>query len=256
VIRYLSFLLLMVKLALSLSNGCCEGCTNPWYERFRVQKNWITSVIFNKYLQCILAARILTVDFVVCTLAVKKKKSGQVSICRIGPFPCKRCEKVTGNKDDAYIVCFPLIHVNVTLFSYCYHENMILLTPVAAQCSKLCASKGWRYNLIHSFNWKGGMEIKIHGDRGKEWSPLNFNRSFPPVEEQKWRNKIIIKKTGHRQYLKVETLQEKLVKLRILWHEHMLCLDNRVTLKPSKWECEMTTENIYVRQTMKHILKE
>jgi hypothetical protein len=39
-------------------------------------------------LQCVLAARILTVDFVVCTLAVKKK-SGQVSICRIGPFPCK-----------------------------------------------------------------------------------------------------------------------------------------------------------------------
>jgi hypothetical protein len=38
----------------------------------------------------ILAARILTVDFVVCTPAVKKKKSGQVSTCRIGPFPCKR----------------------------------------------------------------------------------------------------------------------------------------------------------------------
>jgi hypothetical protein len=29
---------------------------------------------FKKYLQCVLAARILTVDFVVCTLAVKKKK--------------------------------------------------------------------------------------------------------------------------------------------------------------------------------------
>jgi hypothetical protein len=28
-------------------------------------------------------------DFVVCTLAVKKKKSGQVSTCRIGPFPCQ-----------------------------------------------------------------------------------------------------------------------------------------------------------------------
>jgi hypothetical protein len=42
-------------------------------------------------LQCVLAARILTVDFVVCTLAVKKK-SGQVSICRIGPFPCKTDE--------------------------------------------------------------------------------------------------------------------------------------------------------------------
>jgi hypothetical protein len=39
-------------------------------------------------LQCILAAKILTVDVVVCILAVKKK-SGQVSTCRIGPFPCK-----------------------------------------------------------------------------------------------------------------------------------------------------------------------
>jgi hypothetical protein len=39
-------------------------------------------------LQCVLAAKILTVDFVVCTLAVKKK-SGQVSTCRIGPFPCQ-----------------------------------------------------------------------------------------------------------------------------------------------------------------------
>jgi hypothetical protein len=39
-------------------------------------------------LQCVLAAKILTVYFVVCTLAVKKK-SGQVSTCRIGPFPCE-----------------------------------------------------------------------------------------------------------------------------------------------------------------------
>jgi hypothetical protein len=31
------------------------------------------SAIFKKYLQCVLAARILTFDFVVCTLAVKKK---------------------------------------------------------------------------------------------------------------------------------------------------------------------------------------
>jgi hypothetical protein len=43
---------------------------------------------FEKYFQCVLAARILTVDFVVCTLAVKKE-SGQVSTCRIGPFPCE-----------------------------------------------------------------------------------------------------------------------------------------------------------------------
>jgi hypothetical protein len=40
-------------------------------------KYWQCSAIFKKYLQCVLAARILTVDFVVCTLAVKKK-SGQV----------------------------------------------------------------------------------------------------------------------------------------------------------------------------------
>jgi hypothetical protein len=33
----------------------------------------VTSAIFKKYLHCVLAARILTVDFVVCTLAVKKK---------------------------------------------------------------------------------------------------------------------------------------------------------------------------------------
>jgi hypothetical protein len=66
-----------------------KGCTNLWYKLFRVQKKWVTSAIFKKYLQCILAARILTVNFVVCTLAVKKKRSGQVLTCRIGPFPCK-----------------------------------------------------------------------------------------------------------------------------------------------------------------------
>jgi hypothetical protein len=40
-----------------------------------------------KYLQRVLAARILILDFVMCTLAVEKK-SGQVSTCQIGPFPC------------------------------------------------------------------------------------------------------------------------------------------------------------------------
>jgi hypothetical protein len=39
-------------------------------------------------LQGVLAAKILTVYFVVYTLAVNKK-SGQVSTCRIGPFPCQ-----------------------------------------------------------------------------------------------------------------------------------------------------------------------
>jgi hypothetical protein len=51
-----------------------KGCTNLWYKRFRVQKKLVTSAIFKKYLQCILAAKILTVDFVVCTLAVKKNQ--------------------------------------------------------------------------------------------------------------------------------------------------------------------------------------
>jgi hypothetical protein len=37
----------------------------------------VTSAIFKKYLQCVLAARILTVDFVACTLAVKKKNQGR-----------------------------------------------------------------------------------------------------------------------------------------------------------------------------------
>jgi hypothetical protein len=33
------------------------------------------------------------VDFVVCTLAVKNK-SGQVSTCQIGPFPCQSKERL------------------------------------------------------------------------------------------------------------------------------------------------------------------
>jgi hypothetical protein len=37
------------------------------------RKKLVTSAIFKKYLQCVLAANILTVYFVVCTLAVKKK---------------------------------------------------------------------------------------------------------------------------------------------------------------------------------------
>jgi hypothetical protein len=113
----------------------------------------------------------------------------------------KRCKKITGNVDKVSRVCLSLIHVYVTPFLYCYHGNMNLMTQVSAQCSKLCASKGWRYNLIHRFNWKGGMEIKVQGEKGKEkrgwqtriwrkWSPLNVNRFLSSVRKQKWRNKI------------------------------------------------------------------
>jgi hypothetical protein len=38
-----------------------KGCTNLWYKRFHVQKKWVTSAIFIKYLQCIRAAKILHV---------------------------------------------------------------------------------------------------------------------------------------------------------------------------------------------------
>jgi hypothetical protein len=72
-------------------HGCCEryeGLYKPLIQAVPSREKWVTSAIFKKYLQCVLAARILTVDFVVCTLAVKKE-SGQVSTCRIWPFPCK-----------------------------------------------------------------------------------------------------------------------------------------------------------------------
>jgi hypothetical protein len=40
------------------------------------RKKWVNSAIFKKYLQCVLAPRIMIVDFVVCTLAVKKIRVG------------------------------------------------------------------------------------------------------------------------------------------------------------------------------------
>jgi hypothetical protein len=141
VIRYLSFLLLMGKLALSLSNGCCEGCTNLWYKRFRIQKNWVTSAIFKKYLQCILAARILTVDFVVCTLTVKKKKSGQVSTYRIGPFPCELSSEFL----DSLIILPAII-----LLCPCPdpHTCFLLIAVVAACLCLLWRSDVW--NVCHA----------------------------------------------------------------------------------------------------------
>jgi hypothetical protein len=40
------------------------------------RKKWVISTIFKKYLQCVLAARILTADFFVCILALKKIRVG------------------------------------------------------------------------------------------------------------------------------------------------------------------------------------
>jgi hypothetical protein len=85
-----SYLFSKVKLAhlVTAVVSARKGCTNLWYKRFHVKKKSVTLAIFKKYLQCVLAAKILTVDFVVCTLAVKKK-SGQISTCQIRPFPCQ-----------------------------------------------------------------------------------------------------------------------------------------------------------------------
>jgi hypothetical protein len=54
---FLAHTLPKVKLPVSAS----KGCTNLWYKPFCVQKKLVTSAIFKKYLQCVLAAKILTV---------------------------------------------------------------------------------------------------------------------------------------------------------------------------------------------------
>jgi hypothetical protein len=69
-----------------MGSRCFHVQTNSRLERLKVE-NFILEVSFFKHE--LLKTGVLPMDFVVCTLAVKKKKSGQVSTCRIGPFPCK-----------------------------------------------------------------------------------------------------------------------------------------------------------------------
>jgi hypothetical protein len=64
-------------------HSCYEGCTNLWYKRFPVQKKRVTSAIFKKYLQCVLAAKILTVYFVVCTLGRFRHVGSDHSLVRL-----------------------------------------------------------------------------------------------------------------------------------------------------------------------------
>jgi hypothetical protein len=45
----------------------------PLIQAVQRTEKLVTSAIFKKYLHCLLAARILTMNFFVCTLAVKKK---------------------------------------------------------------------------------------------------------------------------------------------------------------------------------------
>jgi hypothetical protein len=66
-----------------------------------------------KYLQCILAAKILTVDFVVCALSVGEKKIGQVSTCWIRPFPCEfhcQFEAMFCCQSKAVPLCEAMLH--------------------------------------------------------------------------------------------------------------------------------------------------
>jgi hypothetical protein len=112
-----------------------KGCTNLWYKRFRVQKKWVTSAIFKKYLQYVLAARILIVDFVLCTLAVKKK-SGLVSTCRIGQFPCESYV-TTGGQSATYVVWFGPIekHMRCPAMDICEpHRKHIFLYFIYKRC--------------------------------------------------------------------------------------------------------------------------
>jgi hypothetical protein len=53
----------------------CSGSARGW--TFLQGSDRPCSAIFKKYLQCVLAAKILIVYFVVCTLAVKKKNQGR-----------------------------------------------------------------------------------------------------------------------------------------------------------------------------------
>jgi hypothetical protein len=53
---------------------------------------------------------------------------------------------------------------------------------------------------------------------------------------KKWtRDKI--QNLGISQYLKTETLQEKLVTLRIQWYEHTLFMNDEYLSKHIKWIC-------------------
>jgi hypothetical protein len=65
---------------------CCGSATGGHFSKALAGYSIVhVQQFLKKYLQCVLAAKILTVDFFVCTLAAKKK-SGQISTCRIGPF--------------------------------------------------------------------------------------------------------------------------------------------------------------------------
>jgi hypothetical protein len=61
-----------------------KGLYKPLVKWYHVQKKWVTSAIFKKYLQLEFWQWIL-----LCVLLQWNNKSGQVSICRIGPFPCE-----------------------------------------------------------------------------------------------------------------------------------------------------------------------
>jgi hypothetical protein len=107
-----------------------KGCTNLWYKRFRVQDKWVISAIFKKYLQCVLAARILTADFVVCTLAVKKNQG--------------RIRHVGSDHSLVSPTVLPGIHCSVLLIdSLCLLQSFhpVLLFQVSLLFSKYMADR-------------------------------------------------------------------------------------------------------------------
>jgi hypothetical protein len=88
-------------------------------------------------LQCVLAAKILTVDFVVCTLAVKKK-SGQVSTCRIGPFPCET-QSLTASVQSFHLIRAMIYKTEKYLLSktsskVCHYQRVIYVITLSLEC--------------------------------------------------------------------------------------------------------------------------
>jgi hypothetical protein len=64
----------VLRVACCVLHWRCKGWT--FLQGSGRLENWPFSAIFKKYFQCVLAAKIVTVDFVVCLLAVKKIRVG------------------------------------------------------------------------------------------------------------------------------------------------------------------------------------
>jgi hypothetical protein len=91
---------------------------------------------FKKYLQCALAARILTVDFVVCTLAVKKKKKIRGRFRHVGSdHSLVRIQSY----DDLVVITMMMVIMNDNDSGYdCIIQKKYYLGWLIFLCKSLC----------------------------------------------------------------------------------------------------------------------